>query len=69
MEYAFVGFLVPAEDTNAANNIILKINNIVYDTMGDLIDSYSIAAIPVLEDPMSLGGELKEIFNKYKNEE
>jgi len=69
MEYAFVGFLIPAENTNAANNIILKISNAVYDTMGDLTDGYGIAAIPVLEDPMSLGEELKEIFNKYKNEE
>lgn len=69
MEYAFIGFLIPAEDTNVANNIILKISNAVYDAMGDLTDSYSIAAISVLEDPMRLGGELKEIFNKYKNEE
>ena len=69
MEYAFVGFLIPAEDTNAANNIILKINNAAYDTMGDITDGYIIAAIPVLEDPMSLGEELKEVFDKYKNEE
>lgn len=69
MEYAFIGFLIPAKDTNAANNIILKINNTVYDTMDDLTNSYGIAAIPVLEDPMSLGRELEELFNKYKNEE
>ncbi len=66
MEYAFIGFLVPAKDTNDANRIICNIANTVFDySECDLRGAYNIAGIPVLDDVVKFGSNLEQFLKQY----
>lgn len=65
MEYAFVGFLIPALNTNDANMIINQINCILLDSECNLSGAYQIAGIPVLDDVAKFGKDLEQLLAKY----
>ena len=65
MEYACLGFLVPAEDTNEANRIICKLTNACVDSDCDLSEAYTIAGIPNISDITEFGSELELFLKKY----
>ena len=66
MEYAFIGFLVPAKGNSDANSIICNISNAVFDySECDLSDSYCIAGIPVLDDVAKFGIRLEQFLKQY----
>ena len=66
MEYAFIGFLVPAKDNNDANSIIYNISNAVFDySKCDLRGAYTIAGIPVLDDIAKFGIGLEQFLKQY----
>ena len=66
MEYAFIGFLVPAKDENNANQIICDIANVVFDNSEcDLRGAYNIAGIPVLSDVGEFGVGLEQFLKQY----
>lgn len=65
MEYAFLGFLVPAEDTNEANRIICKLTNTCAESDCDLGGAYTIAGIPIISDITEFGSELELFLKKY----
>ena len=69
MEYAFIGFLVPAKDNNNANSIISNISNAVFDySECDLRGAYNIAGIPVLSDVAEFGIGLEQFLKQYNIE-
>ena len=69
MEYAFIGFLVPAKDENNANQIICDIANAVFDNSKcDLRGAYNIAGIPVLDDVAKFGTGLEQFLKQYNIE-
>jgi hypothetical protein len=69
MEYAFIGFLVPAKDNNDANNIICNISNAVFDySECNLREAYTIAGIPVLDDIAKFGVGLEQFLKQYNIE-
>ena len=69
MEYAFIGFLVPAKDDNDANSIICNIANTVFDySECDLRGAYNIAGIPVLDDVAKFGIGLEQFLKQYNIE-
>jgi hypothetical protein len=65
MEYAFIGFLVPAKNETDANVILNQIQYIIVDSECDLGDSYCIAGIPVLDDVAAFGNDLEQLLAKY----
>ena len=66
MEYAFIGFLIPAKDNNDANGIICNISNTVFDySKCDLSGAYNIAGIPVLDNIESFGVGLEQFLKQY----
>ena len=69
MEYAFIGFLVPAKDNSDANSIICNISNAVFEySECDLRGAYNIAAIPVLDDKAKFGIGLEQFLKQYNIE-
>ena len=69
MEYAFIGFLVPAKDNNDANSIICNISNTVLDYSDcDLSKAYHIAGIPILDDVEKFGIGLEQFLKQYNIE-
>ena len=69
MEYAFIGFLVPAKDNNDANSIICNISNAVFDySECDLRGAYNIAGIPALNDVAEFGIGLEQFLKQYNIE-
>ena len=69
MEYAFIGFLVPAKDNSDANSIICNISNAVFDySKCDLRGAYNIAGIPVLDDVAKFGIGLEQFLKQYNIE-
>ena len=69
MEYAFIGFLVPAKDNSDANSIICKISNAVFDySKCDLRGAFNIAGIPVLDDVAKFGIGLEQFLKQYNIE-
>ena len=69
MEYAFIGFLVPAKDNSDANSIICNISNAVFDYGEcDLSGAYTIAGIPVLDDVEKFGIGLEQFLKQYNIE-
>lgn len=65
MEYAFLGFLVPAEDANEANRIICKLTNACADSDCNLSGAYTIAGIPIISNITEFGSELELFLKKY----
>ena len=65
MEYAFIGFLIPAKSENDANMIIHQIGTILIDSECDLSNSYTIAGIPVLDNAIEFGKDLEQLLAKY----
>lgn len=65
MEYAFVGFLIPAKNNNDANIIINQINYILMDSECDLSESYHMAGVPVLDDVSNFGKDFEQFLAKY----
>ena len=65
MEYAFIGFLVPAKNEMDANVIISQIECVITESECDLSDSYCIAGIPVLDDVVAFGKDLEQLLAKY----
>ena len=65
MEYAFIGFLIPAKNEMDANIILNQIEHIVIDSECDLSGSYCIAGIPVLNDVTPFGKDLEQLLAKY----
>ena len=65
MEYAFIGFLVPAINEMDANVIVNQIRYIIADSECDLSDGYCIAGIPVLDDVVAFGKDLEQLLAKY----
>ena len=65
MEYAFIGFLIPAKNENDANMIIHQIGTILIDSECNLNNSYTIAGIPVLDDVIEFGKDLEQLLAKY----
>jgi hypothetical protein len=65
MEYAFIGFLVPAKSEMDANNIISQIEYVIADSECDLSGSYCIAGIPVLDNVAAFGKDLEQLLAKY----
>ena len=69
MEYAFLGFLVPAKNNNEANNVICKLTNTCIDSDCDLSEAYTIAGIPIISDVTEFGSELELFLKKYMKAE
>ena len=67
MEYAFIGFLVPAKNNSDANGIICNISNAIFDS-SDLRGAYTIAGIPVLDDVEKFGIGLEQFLKQYNIE-
>ena len=65
MEYAFVGFLIPALNENDANMIINQIDCILLDSECDLSNAYHIAGIPVLDDVSTFGKDLEQFLAEH----
>ena len=66
MEYAFIGFLVPAKDNSDANHIICNVVNTVFDNNECcLCGAYNIAGIPVLDNVEEFGSNLKQFLKQY----
>ena len=65
MEYAFIGFLVPAKNEMDANVILNQIHYIIADSECNLSDSYCIAGIPILDDVVAFGKDLEQLLVKY----
>lgn len=65
MEYAFVGFLIPALNENDANMIINQVNCILLDSECNLSDAYYLAGIPVLEDVSTFGKDLEKFLETH----
>ena len=65
MEYAFIGFLVPAKDEMDANVILDQIQYSITESECDLSDSYCIVGIPVLDDVAAFGKDLEQLLAKY----
>lgn len=69
MEYAFIGFLVPAKNNSDANSIICNISNAVFDySKCDLCGAYNIAGVPVLDDVAKFGIGLEQFLKQYNIE-
>ena len=65
MEYAFIGFLIPAKNEMDANVILSQIECVLADSECDLSGSYCIAGIPVLDDVAAFGKDLEQLLAKY----
>lgn len=65
MEYAFIGFLIPAKNEMDANVILSQIECVIADSECDLSGSYCIAGIPVLDDVVTFGKDLEQLLAKY----
>ena len=65
MEYAFIGFLVPAKNEMDANVIINQIQCVITDSECDLSGGYCIAGIPVLDDVVAFDKDFEQLLAKY----